>query len=351
MSDSGEKLPDHHSSGVSRRDLFRTAGFAAVGAMLLGLPTCLSGLVSPVEAALKGTARLRNNIALELDGQFAGFLATVDGGGIFANVIMEAIAQDAIQRKRPGPVRYEDIEIEILLGSVDKALAAWISDTLGKSPAQKNGAIIYVDLNFNEVKRLEFSGAVLSEIALPEADASDGKTPALLKLRLTPQSTRLTGGKGKLAAGANTKTRPITAGTFRFNVQGLEKACSRIGRVKTISAKRTMLAQPQGGEAFRQVARTPGSLECSHVSITLPEPDAGAFYAWFDETVIKGKPNGERAGLLEWLDPTMKNVVASVQLGGLGIVRYEPDPIESGGEQKIDLVEVDMYCEAFTTIL
>ncbi|MCS6284960.1 MAG: hypothetical protein H8K08_05980 [Nitrospira sp.] len=350
MSESDQEFRRPNNTELSRRDLFRSAGLAAGGAMLLGLPTLLSSLASPAEAAIKNTSFLRNNTALELDGQFAGFLTTVDGGGVFADVISETIAQDMIQRKRPGPVRFEDIVIEIPLGSVDKLLAGWISETLGKSPVQKNGAIIYADANFNEIKRLEFSGALLSEISLPEADAAVGKNQALLTLRLTPQSTRLTGGKGKLPGGANTKTKQIITSNFRFNVQGLEKACARITSVDPISAKRAMLAQNQVGDAFRQVAKAPGPLEYSLVRITLPESEAGAFYAWFDETVIKGKPNGERAGLLEWLDPTLKNVMASVQLGGLGIVRYEPDPSKSN-EQKIGLVEVDMYCETLNLTL
>lgn len=351
MSEKTQSPQDEINPNLSRRDLFRTAGFAAGGAMLLGLPTVLSGLVSPAEAAIKSTAFLRNNTALELDGQFAGFLTTVDGGGVFADVIAEVSGPDMIQRKRPGPVRFEDIVIGIPLSSVDKVLAGWISDTLGKSSVLKNGAIIYADMNFNEVKRLEFSGALLTEILLPESDAATGKTAALLTLRLTPQSTRLAGGKGKVSAATSTKAKQIIASNFRFNVQGLEKACSRIMSVDAVSAKRTLLSQSPGQDTFRQQSKVSGPLDCSLVRITLPEIEAGPFYAWFDETVIKGRSAAERAGLLEWLDPTLQNVLASVQLGGLGIVRYEPDPTKAGAEQKIGLVAVDMYCETINLTL
>lgn len=334
--------------GLSRRDLFRTVGYAAGGAVLLNLPTLLSGLVEQAEAALKSPGVVRSNTALEIEGQFAGFLTTVDGGGVFADVIAEVTGQDMIQRKRPGPVRFEDIVVEIPVGSVEKTLASWISESLGKSPVQKNGAVIYADMNFNELKRLEFSGALLSEIVLPDADAADGKSTALLTLRLTPQSTRLTGGKGKLA-GPSAKAKQILRSNFRFNVQGLEKSCSRIVEVEPIAVKRALLAQNILQDT-RVLTKIPGPLDCSLVRIALPEVDAGAFYSWFDEMVIKGKPNAERAGLLEWLDPTMKNVLASAQLGGLGIVRYEPDPSKAN-EQKIGMVEVDMYCETITLTL
>ena len=66
--------------------------------------------------------------------------------------------------------------------------------------------------------------------------------------------------------------------------------------------------------------------------------------------VLSGKNGAERAGLLEWLDPTLTTVMASVQLAGLGIVRYAPDPI-TGSSEKSALVHIDMYCESFNLTL
>jgi hypothetical protein len=352
MSESSQKFSENVRSEISRRDLFRTAGLAAGGAMLLSLPTMLSGFVSPAEAALRKGATSMTNTTLELDGQFGGFLSNVDGGGVFADILNEPLGQDMIQRKRPGPVRFQDIVIDIPLQNVEKALSSWITETLTKNAAPKNGAIVYADINFNEVKRLEFSGALLSEIALPDADAQEGKNAALLTLRLTPQSTRLTGGKGKLASAPGTKAKLILSSTFRFKVQGLETACSRIVSVESIVVKRAVAGTPAGQEKFRQQSAAAGALNCSNVTITLPEADAGPFYAWFDDMVMKGIPGTERAGLLEWLDQSMKTVVSSVQLGGLGIVRYEPDPIKAGTQEKMGgLVQIDMYCETVNLTL
>jgi hypothetical protein len=141
-----------------------------------------------------------------------------------------------------------------------------------------------------------------------------------------------------------TKQKPILSSNFRFNVQGLESSCARIASVEGVGARRTASGPQPGQEKFRQ-SSMPSVLNCSTIRILLPEMDAGPFYAWFDEMVIKGNPLAERGGLFEWLDPTMKNVLASVQLGGLGIVRYEPDPVASGGERRLGQVQVDMYCE------
>jgi hypothetical protein len=342
--------PAHPASDLSRRDLFRKVGFATGGALLLGLPNVLSGWSGEAHAALRpdmGTGP----IALELEGQFSGMLTTVDGGGFFADIVPEGgPGPDMIQRKRPGPVRFEDIVLGVTLGAIDKSLSTWIADTLTKNPVLKNGAIVYADVNGNQVKRLEFTGALLTEVLVSDCDAAEGKQPAALTLRLIPQSTRLTGGAGKLSSPIGTKSKQVSSGHFRFNVQGLEQSCARITKVEGIGARRAVSGAPVGQDKFRS-KQAPGMLDCALVRIVLPEVDAGPFYTWFDEMVIKGNPLAERGGLLEWFDPTMKTVVASVQLGGLGIVRYEPDPVASGGERKLGQVQVDMYCETINLTL
>ncbi len=338
-----------NDSGLSRRDLFRTAGLVAGGAMLLGLPKFVGGLSTEAQAAERPSFSA-GALFLELDGQPAGLIRSVEGGAAFASVLAQAPGPDGIPRKRPGPVQFEDIVIQVPLGDESKPLADWIIEALTNTPALRNGAIAYTDVNFNEVKRLEFFNTLLTEVALPVADARE-KTPASLTLRLTPQSIRLTGGSGKpVKASVGTKSIPVLAGNFRFNVQGLENACGRISKVESITAKRAVLRAETG--QFRDSQKqsvTP--FDYSNVGIFLPENDSGPFYAWFDEMVLKGKADAERAGLLEWLDPTFKTVLASVQLGGLGIIRYAPEPVKPGSAERTGLVRVEVYCETFKLAL
>jgi hypothetical protein len=344
MSEKTPVLDDQPNEGLSRRDLFRTAGFAAGGAMLLNLPHFLSSLVNRADAAVQERNYSARTLHLELEGQqLVGKLRSISGGGIFTNIIASEQGPNMILSKRPGPVRYGDIVLEINLASIDKPLFNWIDDMLTKIPVPKNGAILYGDFSGNQTKRLEFSGALLSELGFPGADA-ESIDQALLTLRLTPQSTRLVGGKGPILAGKTAPPKPIMANNFRFNVQGLEKSCNRIRTVNAVAVRRMPSGQAPGTEPSSQQSKGPGLLEYSLISITLPEADAGPFHAWFDKTVIKGDATAERAGLLEWLDPTLKTTLAALQLGGLGIVRYEPDPVKSN-EQQVGMVQVDMYCE------
>ena len=336
--------PDRIVPDLSRRDLFRTVGLATGGAMLLGLPKFLGGWTPEAEAAIT-TSYVASRVGLELDGTFVAYIASIEGGNAFADIVPEAVGPDMIQRKRPGLVKFEDLVIPVGLGFVAESLSKWINETLATSPTSKNGAIVYVNpMNYQEVKRLEFFNAMLTEVTVLALDFTIKATQALT-LRITPQTTRLVGSTGKiLSSTLGTQSKSVLSNFFRFNVQGLEKACGRISKVDSIVARRSVAGAVVGQDKFMQSA--PGVLDCSIVRITLPEADAGPFYAWFNDSVVGGKAGGERAGLLEWLDSTLKTVVASVQLGGLGIVRYAPNPINASTAGSPAIVQVDMYCES-----
>jgi|CXWL01.1.fsa_nt_gi hypothetical protein len=349
---SDHSSPDRIDSHFSRRDLFRTIGLATGGAMLLGLPKVFGGGIREAEAATIDRGFASGNLSLELDGVAAGPVLTAEGGNAFADVILEAVGQDSFQRKRQGPAQYEDLLLNMPLGGASRPLSDWIIESLGVNPRPRNGAIVYMDFDFNETKRLEFFNAVITEVVIPACDGAD-KSPSTLTLHITPQSTRLAGGGGKkLTPAAGLKSKAAFAGNFRFNVQGLEKACTRIGKVEAITITRVLPAGTSSQDARKQpLLGAPGSLTVSNIRIFAPEADAGPLYGWFDSMVLKGNAGDERAGVLEWLDPTMKNVTGSAQLNGLGILRYAPEGAKAGGTGKLSLVQVDMYCESIKLAL
>jgi len=348
----GDSMTDSTSSknqqvDLSRRQLFRTAAVAAGGAVLLGWPKLVGRWVGEADAAMQ--TMVASTPLLELEGVVVCSLRSAEGGNAFAEVLLEPPGPDLIARKRPGPPRFEDLVISFSPSGDTKSLNTWIVDMLTKAPASRNGAVVYVDMNFNVVKRLEFSNASLSEVMLPKIEATDSNTLAIT-LRLTPQSTHLAGGGGKMPSLLSNKIKNLRVSQYRFTVQGLEAACGRVSKIESLTARRGAPSVPSGQDKFRQALPAGNVLDCSLVSITLPEPDAGPFYAWFDDLVLKGNQSAERAGLLEWLDPTGKPS-CSVQLGGLGIVRYAPSPIRPDAGMKSPLVQVDMYCQTMNLLM
>lgn len=332
------------TDGFSRRDLIRVAALSAGGAVLLGAD------VTARAATTSTLAKAAARIALQVD-EGSALVRSVEGGNTFADVLPEPPTEDLIQHKRPGAVRYDDLLVDISMTAM-QPLAGWITATLAKGPVSKNGAIVYSDFNNNEVKRLEFFNAVITEITLPACDAA-GKDPVYLTLRLAPESTRLVGPSGKAnPAALAASTKFAMAGSFRLNIQGLEPACTRISKVSAISATRALVKSLSGGEKREMLPRQFAALDCSTLSITLPEQDAGLFYAWLNDFVIKGNsgPKSQRAGRLEWLNPANASTVFTADLGNLGIVRYAPLAASTAMEV-IARVQVDMFCETMSLSL
>jgi hypothetical protein len=87
-------------------------------------------------------------------------------------------------------------------------------------------------------------------------------------------------------------------------------------------------------------------LEIPDLAITLLEADAGPWYQWYDDFLLKGHhvEKDERPGLLEFLGPDLKTVLLRVDFSNLGLKTFSPEKFVSGQEQ-IPRVKVAMYCE------
>jgi T4-like virus tail tube protein gp19 len=342
MSDSEEIVIARPVDGLSRRDLIRAVGLSA-GGMALGLSTLGGG--STAQAAVQSTSGVR--VALELDGTVT-LLKAAEGGNAFADVVLEPPTGDGVQRKRAGFVKFDDLVLQLPF-VLSQPLASWINGTLAKAPSARNGALVYLNYDGNELKRLEFFNAVMTEVTLPALDVA-ARDPVYLTIRLAPESTRLVGPAAKAIAVASLKSAVVLPNAFRLNIQGLEGASPWISKVGALTAKRA-LVPGDAGQKLKE--RQFAALDCSLLTITVAESNAGLFYAWFNDFAVNGNnaPGTERAGRLEWLAGTAKVVAAFADLSNLGIVRYALVPIASGADT-IASVQVDMYCESFSlTIL
>lgn len=333
-----------HTTLSSRRELLRALGLGG-GIALLGPLATRGSMACAAAASMAGSS-----VMLELDGSYSP-ATTAEGGNAFAEVGAEP-PQDAVLRKHLTAVRYEEIVVEVALSAMAPPLLSWVGAFLQNGAVPKSGALSYVDYAGKEVRRLEFLNALITEVRLPACDAGVAKERGSLTLRLAPEGSRLVGGGGaaKGPGAAFMKSQMVMTSLFRMNVQGLENACSRIRSVSALSAKRP-LARAGGSEKVSKVAA--GLLDCAPISIVLPEQDAGPFYMWFSDFVLKGNAGAERPGRLEFLSPNVATVLATVDFGNLGIVRYAPLPISSEASGKVGpgggaAVQVDMFCETLS---
>ena len=123
--------------------------------------------------------------ALDLNGGFAGFLKSCEGGDIKANVISEPAGLDNRVHKHIGQPEYGDIKLQLGLSS-SPAINDWIRESWNKNYQRKAGAVIACDFNYKEKGRRTFTEALITEVGFPALDGS-AKEPAYMTVGLSPE--------------------------------------------------------------------------------------------------------------------------------------------------------------------
>lgn len=335
---------DNTSAGPSRRNFLKFAALLAGSVGLQGLPR----LTDTATAAIDARTYASNRFAVELDGVLLDLVKSVEGGFARADVVQEKLSASQFPKKHLANLKYSDIVLQC-----DPALPAplmnWIAASLAMTYARKNGAIVTADFDMKERSRLEFFNALISELTIPACDAGS-KDAGQLILKLAPEYTRPVAGKGTVlpASLATAKQQKAwSPGNFRLQIQGLEAACTRVNKIEALTIKQKITENAVGD--MRDYQREPASLEFPNLVITLPEADAGPFFQWFDDFVIKGNAGDdkERAGFLELLSPDLKTVMLRINFSHLGIFSFSPLRQEANADS-IARVKVEMYCEQIT---
>jgi hypothetical protein len=290
------------------------------------------------------------NMVLELNGKVIGAVRSLTGGAAYAEVttdLRDAELREAERQgkkrieqggqgsappvqKRIGPVRYEPMTIEIGLDADSMLwdmLRTWADPT--KQPNELSGAIVFADFNMQVMKRLDFTGAVLTGIALPALDAREGKSPFTLTLTLQPRQTKMARSGGRLPALATGKNRQALCSNFRLNIEGLD--LMRITRIEGLTLVRK---------------RAGGSVECSDLVFTIPENGSTSVENWFQDSVLNGSGKEQNARL-EILSPDFKTVLVTINLRGVGILRLGIGATASGAEA-IRTLEARAFVEGAT---
>ena len=328
-----------------RSFLKQVGGLAAVAAAAppLADPAMASAPQSPRSApggaSDANRAYASSRFAIDLDGVFGGWLSAVEGGSATADVVVEKIGPDNIQRKHLGNVKYEDISLECG-AAMSKNFYEWISQSFNYKHARRNGAIVTTDANLREVSRLSFYDALLTEIGFPACDAAS-KDAAKMTVKLSTEYTRLTFGPGERLPAAGPRQKRWLTSNFKFTIEDMD--APRVTSIESLVV-RQVVSEGTVGEN-RDYSKEP-YLEVPNLVVTFPESHASDFYKWHEDFVIKGN-NGqeqEKSGSLDFLSPDLKESLFTLSFGHLGIFKLGDDGTGDGSGQQRRL-KAEMYCE------
>jgi len=276
--------------------------------------------------------------SLELGGVASGRLRSFEGGEAVGNVVSGEAGPNMVVPKRITGASYTDLSMSFGAG-MSSDLYDWITATLQRQDAPKDGSVLMIDFNGVGRLRQDFFHGLISEIGFPACDASS-KDPAYLTLKITPEYTRMASSTGKASSFGIAKVARLLPSNFRLSIDGLD--CTGVSKIDAILV--TQESSPSQIGEQRDSEKQPGVLEISNLAITVADDDQNGFSDWFDQFVIKGDSSARKNGTLEYLDPGLKSPIFTLTFNGLGIFRLAR-PRMDAGSNTIAVLRAEMYCE------
>jgi hypothetical protein len=276
---------------------------------------------------------------LELDGAQAGFLKSVEGGEIAADVVVEPVGPEPFPKKHLGGVRYEEFTLGIDLGS-SSDVDTWISDSWKGHAKPRDGAVVETDAKLDAKARREFRHAVITETTIPALDAAS-KAPAQLTVKLAPESITRAKPGGTARAQRAAKQKQWLASNFRFELGDLET--KTVSKIDAFTVKQSVAADDVGD--VRRIRREPGKLEFPNLRVTFGQASVQTWSDWFDDFVVKGD-NGddrEKSGAIVFLDATQKQELGRIELKNVGIFALRRQP---GAADQVARMTAELYVES-----
>ena len=334
-------LPSVHLNDPSRRDFVTKTSILAGGFLAFGWPFLTRRSRSAFAAQPRqvvqsgGAVRYR----LELNRAIVGPLQTTEGGVVSGEIITYQDGNAPILKKRLGRLEIEDI-VFTCGANLSTPFFQWLGETLSQQGRRKNGAIVTVNQNGQIIDRREFQNALVKEIVFPGLDVASNE-PGYFKVTVTPERIRYeSSSSGQAVSPSQANQAVLSSSKFRLLIEGLEQACTFVRGIEPLVVKQEIIHYADGGGAGESRI-SPGRPEVGNLVITLPQHQAGPFTAWFSSFVLQKQTAGNiKQGVLEFLSPNGRTVLAGLGLGNLGIFRMIP--VAVGGSPH---VQVEMFCE------
>jgi phage tail-like protein len=307
-------------------------------ALVVVLALSCSALAMP-----ENRSYVAGNYHLVLDGVKCGFLKSVDGGAISAEVINEPAGPSYFVKKHIGQPKYQDFTLQVGF-SMSKPIYDWIAESWRMNYQRKNGSVIVMDYTLTPKSERQFMQALITETTIPAMDGSS-KEPAYMTVKFSPEIIRnvaASGNKAEYGEYGKNEQKVFLPSSFKLEIDGLD--CSKVTKIDSFTVKQSVVSDDIGDA--RDSAKEPGKLEFPNLKITISEVIAESWIAWHKDFVIEGNndESREKNGMLTLLSPNGQKALARIKFYNLGIFTLQPEKAEANADQ-IKKVEVELYVE------
>lgn len=300
--------------------------------------------LSSVLCAMPGERTyVSGNFFLMLDGVKCGFVKSVDGGAIVADVVNERAGADYFVKKHIGQPTYEEFTLQVGF-SMTKQIYEWIGASWTAPGQRKTGSIVALDRDLTPKSERNFTEALITETTIPAMDGSS-KEPAYITVKFSPRVIRNVaagGDKAEYGQYGKNEQKVWLPASFRLDIPGLD--CTKVNKIEPFTVKTTVVTNNTGDA--RDQAKEPGKIEFPNLKITLAEATAQSWIDWHKSFVIDGKNDdqSEKEGSLMMLSANGEKVLARINFYHMGICSLVPDKAEANADQ-IKRVTVELYVE------
>ena len=272
-------------------------------------------------------------IGLELDGVFAGWVDSFQGGDLVAEVVVEAADGAGVHKKHVANVATNDIVLTV--GNwMSSAFYQWIQDTLSRRVPRRNGAILMFDTQLRLIGRLEFRRATLKEVDFPALDAASTDA-AHFTVRIAPEATRMVKGDGSTAPSLSSTGRLAwRASNYRIALDGVDT--SSVSAIDGLAFGQSITTDVRG-----QLVE----VDFQESDLLITQPGTGTLGPWIDDFLVQGNrlDANERSGSLTLLAPNLTDALFTLGFRHLGIVGRVPnDPAAQTGNPIFTRVQLYM---------
>jgi len=193
-----------------------------------------------------------------------------------------------------------------------------------------DGAIQLLDRNYRVVRRIDWSQGLLTELRLPELDATS-KSLFTIGLTWLPEALRYTKASFETVASGPGTGKAIVLSNFR--VTGLPFDASAVVRVALPTVRAKIAVQTTGSQRTPQ--RHLAGVDLGEVRLEIGARSADAVRDWVVKVIGDGTvTDAERIDFgIELLDASLKNVAATITLRGCALTGYAEFELAAAAEQ------------------
>jgi hypothetical protein len=260
-------------------------------------------------------------IGLELEGSFAGWVDSFQGGDWAVEVITDPPGTTLGVRKKH-VANFGVSDIVLTVGHwMSSAFYQWLQETLARGAPRRSGAILTFDNFLRPIGRLEFGYALLKEVGFPALDAAS-REPAHFTVRIAPEQVRRVAATAA-APGLSSKGRSHwLVSNFRVAVDAVDT--SSVSAIDALTVAQTLTTDFRGNVVVEAVTEP---------DLAITQPGAGTFGPWVDDFLVQGNrlDSNEKSGSLTLLAPNLKDTLFTLSFSHLGVAGYGPNAPEQAG--------------------